>query len=175
MKFRETPLAGAYLIDIEEVPDERGAFARMRCREAFLAHGLNPHVEQSSISLNRRRGTLRGLHFQADAHAEDRLVRVTRGHIYDVIVDLRPDSPTHHDWYAAELDARSRTQLYLPKGFAHGFQTLEDDTEILYEMSVAYEPTAVRGYHYASPAFGIRWPMPPTAISERDLKLESVE
>ncbi len=174
MRFRETPLRGAYLIEVEEVGDERGAFARTRCRAEFLERGLNPHVEQSSISANLRRGTLRGMHFQADPHAEDRLVRVTRGRIYDVIVDIRPDSATRHEWFATELDARSRKQIYLPAGFAHGFQTLEDDTEVLYDMSVAYAPEFVRGYHHASPAFGIEWPLEPTVISDRDRGLEPV-
>lgn len=175
MLFRETPLAGAYLIELEEHADERGFFARTFCRDEFVKHGLNPVVAQSSISYNRRRGTLRGLHLQAAPHEETRLVRCTRGRIFDVVVDLRPKSPTRHGWYSAELSVANRRQVYVPEGFAHGFQTLEDNCEVLYDISVPFVPGSVRGYHYASPAFEVKWPMPPTCISERDRNLERLD
>jgi dTDP-4-dehydrorhamnose 3,5-epimerase len=175
MRFEATPLAGAYVIQRHPHADERGFFARTFCREAFAAHGLVADVAQSSTSYNRARGTLRGLHFQAAPHEEVRLVRCTRGAIFDVIVDLRPDSPTHHRWFAVELSAANGTQLYVPRGFAHGFQTLEDDTEVHYQMSVSYSAAHSRGYHWASPAFAVQWPLlPPAAISARDQALESV-
>lgn len=172
MILRETPLAGAFVIELEELRDERGFFARSFCREEFLRVGLDPSVSQASISYNRTRGTLRGMHFQAPPHAETRRVACTRGRIFDVIVDIRPDSTTRHRWFGIELSADNHLQLVVPEGFAHGFQTLEDDTEVHYVMSVPYAPEAVRGYHHASPAFGIDWPLEPVCVSERDQGLE---
>ena len=174
MRFHETPLRGAYWIELEPALDERGFFARSFCREEFAAHGLQHDFSQAGVSLSRRAGTLRGLHFQAPPHAEAKLIRCTRGRVYDVIVDLRPDSETRFQWWAIELSAENRHQLYVPEGFAQGFQTLEDESELSYQMSVPYAPEAVAGYHYASPAFGIQWPLPVCCLSERDAKLESL-
>ncbi|MCP4005556.1 MAG: dTDP-4-dehydrorhamnose 3,5-epimerase [bacterium] len=175
MRFEKTPLIGAYVIEIEEHRDERGFFARTYCRDEFRRLGLEPNVAQSSVSFNQRRGTLRGMHFQEAPHAEVRVVRCTRGRIFDVIVDLRSDSADRGRWYGAELSAENHRALYVPKGFAHGFQTLEDRTEVLYDISVPYAPEATRGYHYASPAFGIDWPLPPADVSERDQQLDSLD
>jgi dTDP-4-dehydrorhamnose 3,5-epimerase len=158
MFFRETPLKGAFLIEPERLEDERGFFARTFCRKEFEAHGLNPDIAQCSVSFNRRKGTLRGMHFQAAPHAEDKVVRCADGAIYDVIVDLRPDSPTFRHWIAAELTAENRRMFYIPAGFAHGFQTLQDNVEILYQMSESYHPESARGARWDDPAFGITWP-----------------
>ncbi|MGB5890302.1 MAG: dTDP-4-dehydrorhamnose 3,5-epimerase [Thermoanaerobaculia bacterium] len=168
MIFLETPLAGAFVIDIEPHEDERGFFARTFCQEEFEAHGLNAPVVQSSVSFNRQRGTLRGMHFQAPPHEESKVVRCTAGAIYDVIVDLRPLSPTFVQWHAVTLSAENRTMFYIPGGFAHGFLTLEDNTEVLYQMSEFYYPDSARGVRWDDPAFGIEWPVEPTAISDRD-------
>jgi dTDP-4-dehydrorhamnose 3,5-epimerase len=175
MRFQETPLRGAYVVEPEPLGDDRGFFARTFCTAEFREHGLNPAVAQCSISFNRERGTLRGLHYQAAPHAETRLVRCTRGSVFDVIVDLRADSGTRLGWYGCELSAENRRALYVPEGFAHGFQTLEDETELLYAMSEAYVATLARGVHYASPALGIDWPLPVGAISPRDATLEPLE
>ncbi|MGB5814903.1 MAG: dTDP-4-dehydrorhamnose 3,5-epimerase [Thermoanaerobaculia bacterium] len=168
MIFLETPLAGAFVIDIEPHEDERGFFARTFCQEEFEAHGLDSTVVQSSVSFNRQRGTLRGMHFQAPPHEESKVVRCTAGAIYDVIVDLRPLSPTFVQWHAVTLSAENRTMFYIPGGFAHGFLTLEDNTEVLYQMSEFYYPDSARGVRWDDPAFGIEWPVEPTAISDRD-------
>jgi dTDP-4-dehydrorhamnose 3,5-epimerase len=156
--FTETELGGAFLIDLEPHTDERGFFARTWCAREFADHGLSARLAQCSISFNRAVGTLRGLHYQAPPHPESKLVRCLRGAIYDVIVDLRPDSPTYRRWIAVELTAQNRTQLYVPEGFAHGFQTLEEDTELLYLMSEFYVPDAARGVRWDDPAFGVEWP-----------------
>jgi len=171
MIFRETPLAGAWLLEPERFEDERGFFARTFCREDFAARGLDPDVAQCSVSFNHRRGTLRGLHFQAAPDAEVKLVRVTRGALWDVIVDLRPESPTFRRHFAAVLTAEAGNQLYIPKGFAHGFQTLEDGTEAAYQISVPYAPGSARGWRWDDPAFAIPWPEPVTVISEKDRNL----
>jgi len=173
--FRETPLPGAYVIELDRITDERGFFARTFCSEEFERHGLDPRVSQSSLSYNRQRGTLRGLHFQTPPHAETRRVTCTRGRIFDVIVDLRPGSATRNRWFGVELSADDHRQIVVPEGFAHGFQTLEDDCEVQYVMSVAYAPESVAGYHFASPAFGIEWPLPPVNVSAREQDLESLE
>ena len=174
MILRETPLPGAFVIELEPQSDERGFFARTFCREEFERAGLNANVAQSSISYNRTRGTLRGMHLQTAPHEETRRVRCTRGRIFDVIVDMRRDSATRHDWFGIELSAANHLQLIVPEGFAHGFQTLEDDTEVHYDMSVPYEPDACVGYHYASPAFAIEWPLTPVCVSERDKNLGAI-
>ena len=169
MKFVETPLRGAYLVETERHEDERGFFARTWCREEFSAHGLVAELAQCSISRNGDVGTLRGLHFQRAPHEEAKLVRCTEGAIFDVIVDLRPGSPSHAEWFGVELDAESATAIYIPKGFAHGFQTLVDGAEVLYMISSPYVPAASAGVRWDDPAFGIDWP--PAAvrtISERD-------
>lgn len=168
MKFTELPLAGAFLIDMEPVRDARGMFARAWCRREFEERGLSTMTEQCNVSFNLRRGTLRGLHYQAAPHEEIKLIRCTRGAVYDVIVDLRPASPTFTRWFGTELTAENRRMLYLPKGMAHGFLTLRPGTEVYYQMSTAYAPDAVRGVRWNDPAFGIVWPGPVEVISERD-------
>jgi dTDP-4-dehydrorhamnose 3,5-epimerase len=171
MIFRETPLPGAWVLEPERITDERGFFARTYCRRDFEARGLDPTIAQCSVSSNHRRGTLRGLHFQADPHAEVKLVRVTRGAVWDVIVDLRPGSPTFKRHFAVVLSAEVGNQLYIPKGMAHGFQTLEDSTEVFYQISAFYAPEAAWGYRWDDPAFAIPWPEPVTVISEKDRTL----
>lgn len=169
MRFTPLTLPGAYLLDIEPLHDERGFFARTFCREEFLAHGLSPELVQCSVSYNLRRGTLRGMHYQAEPDAEAKLVRCTRGAIYDVLLDLRPASPTYLQWTAVELTAANRRMVYIPDGLAHGFQTLEDDTEVFYQMSHPYVPGAARGVRWDDPAFAIHWPPAERIISPKDL------
>jgi dTDP-4-dehydrorhamnose 3,5-epimerase len=167
--FRETALEGAFVIELERIEDERGYFARMFCRREFREHGLTAEVVQANTSFNRRKGTLRGMHYQAAPHEEAKLVRCTRGAVYDVIVDLRPGSPTFRRWVAVELTAENDTMLFVPEGFAHGYQTLEDDTETSYLMTAYYEPSAGRGVRWDDPAFGIEWPeVEERTINERD-------
>jgi dTDP-4-dehydrorhamnose 3,5-epimerase len=173
--FRPAPLSGAYLLAPDRFADERGYFARTFCRREFEARGLETFVAQASTSFSRRRGTLRGLHFQAPPHGEAKLVRVTRGAVFDAIVDLRPDSPTFKDAFTVVLSAAAGEQLYVPRGFAHGFQTLADDTEVGYLISEFYTPEAVRGYRYDDPAFAIPWPEEVAVISERDRSLPHIE
>jgi len=168
MIFHETSLPGAMLIDLEERVDERGFFARSFCRREFAANGLNPEVKQCNISFNRSRGTLRGMHSQAPGYKEDKLVRCTRGAIYDVIIDLREDSPTFLRHVAVELSADKRSALYVPKGMYHGFLTLTDDAEVFYQMSEFYVDGQGRGVRYNDPAFGIDWPEKVTVISDKD-------
>jgi dTDP-4-dehydrorhamnose 3,5-epimerase len=176
MRFVPTELEGAYLVEQERREDERGFFARTWCREEFAGHGLATEVVQSSISRNSRAGTLRGLHFQTAPHEEVKLVRCSAGAIFDVIVDLRPDSPTRAAWFGVELDAGRGTALYVPKGFAHGFQTLADDSEVLYMMSDPYVPEASSGLRWDDPAFGIEWPQADErTISPRDLAWPAFE
>jgi dTDP-4-dehydrorhamnose 3,5-epimerase len=168
MIFTKAKLLGAYIIEIESLNDERGFFARAFCRDEFEQHGLNSSVAQCNISFNRNKGTLRGMHYQVAPHSEAKLVTCVAGSIYDVIIDLRADSATYCQWLAVELSARERSMLYIPEGFAHGFQTLEDDTEVFYQMFQFYEPSAGRGVRWDDPAFGIRWPEGPRTLSERD-------
>ena len=168
MKFESTPLAGAFVIDLERREDERGFFARSYCEREFKAQGLDPCVAQCNISFNKRRGTLRGLHWQVSPYGEAKLVRVTRGALWDVIVDLRSDSPTYCRGFAVELTAENRRALYVPEGFAHGFQTLVDDVEVCYQMSAFYAREAQRGARWDDPAFGLEWPIIPPFMSERD-------
>jgi dTDP-4-dehydrorhamnose 3,5-epimerase len=176
VKFSTAPIAGAYLIDIEPQADERGFFARTVCAEEFGRHGLNAGFVQQSVSFNARKGIVRGMHYQAAPHQEDKLVRVTRGAVWDAILDLRPDSPSHGKWFGVELSADNRRALYIPKGVAHGFQTLTDDTEVHYQMTVPYCPDAARGLHWRDPQFGIAWPDPDGAIlSERDRMLANFQ
>lgn len=171
MKFAATPLAGAFVVDIEPREDERGLFARSFCQQEFQKHGLEPAVAQCNVSLNLKRGTLRGLHYQAAPHEEAKLVRCTRGAVWDVIVDLRDASSTRLRWFAAELTADNHRALYVPRGFAHGFQTLTDTAEVFYQMSEFYRPEGARGIRWDDPAIGIRWPLPDPIVSERDRKL----
>jgi dTDP-4-dehydrorhamnose 3,5-epimerase len=170
MLFRQTAIPGAWAIDVEPSADERGMFARTFDAALFEERGLSPAVAQCSTSFNARAGTLRGLHYQADPHGECKLVRCTAGAVYDVLVDLRPDSPAHLRWDAFELSSENRRALYIPRGVAHGFQTLVDASELLYMMDRAFEPSAVRGVRWDDPAVGIDWPDPPGAriMSERD-------
>ena len=168
MRFTETPLRGAFVIDLDVLTDERGHFARTFDVGEFITHGLDPAVIQCNTSFNTRRGTLRGMHYQADPDGEAKLVRCTRGSLYDVAVDLRPDSDTYCRWYGTELSADNGRMLYIPIGMAHGFQTLEDGTEIHYQMSHYYVADQARGVRFDDPAFGIDWPLPDPIVSERD-------
>lgn len=168
MIFTETPLIGALLVTQERREDERGFFARTFCVEEFAASNLPTQVLQCNVSFNRRQGTVRGLHFQRAPRAEAKLVRCTAGAIYDVMVDLRPDSPTYCQWYGAELTAANGAALFIPEGFAHGFQTLADDSEVFYQMFSSYSPAHADGVRWDDPAFAIRWPLPVTTIAERD-------
>jgi dTDP-4-dehydrorhamnose 3,5-epimerase len=168
MRFTETKVAGAFLIEPEPIADERGFFARTWCREEFADHGLSPELAQANISFNHRKGTLRGLHYQAPPHAEAKLVRVTRGAIWDLALDLRRDSPTYLVWFGAELSDANRAMLYVPEGCAHGFLTLTDDAEVAYQMSAPYAPEAARGVRFDDPAFGIEWPGEVVVVNERD-------
>jgi dTDP-4-dehydrorhamnose 3,5-epimerase len=168
MIFTETPLKGAFVIEPEIVEDERGFFARTFCREEFAARGLNPNLVQCSISFNRMKHTLRGLHYQVEPYAEDKLVRCTMGVIYDVIVDLRRDSPTYLQWKGMELSAENRRMLFIPKGFAHGFKTLCKNAEVLYQMSQFYNSDAAQGIRWNDPALAINWPSGEPILSDRD-------
>lgn len=169
MRFTETVLPGSFVIDIEPIEDERGFFARRWSRQEFEERGLNVNIAQCSVSFNWKRGTLRGLHYQSKPHEETKVVWCIAGAIYDVILDLRPDSPTYKKWVAVHLTAANRKMLYIPEGFAHGFQTLEDDTEVLYQISESYRPESARGLRWNDPAFQIDWPLPERVMSERDL------
>ena len=168
MKFVPLTIQGAFRVEPERHEDARGFFARTWCREEFAAHGLDPGLVQSSISFNRRRGTLRGMHFQRAPHGEAKLVRCTAGAIHDVLLDLRADSPTYGRWVALALDAANRHAAYVPAGCAHGFLTLADDCEVYYQMSAPFEPAAAAGVRWNDPAFAIAWPEPVRVISERD-------
>jgi dTDP-4-dehydrorhamnose 3,5-epimerase len=169
MIFTSTRLEGALLIDVEPKEDERGFFARTWCRRELAAQGLDTEIAQESISYNRHRGTVRGLHFQRPPHEETKIVRCTRGAIFDVIVDLRPRSPSYLRWQGFELTAENRRAVYIPKGLAHGFQTLVEDCEIVYQISSFYAPESAGGYRYDDAALGVTWPLPVTMINERDL------
>jgi dTDP-4-dehydrorhamnose 3,5-epimerase len=158
VKFTPAPLEGAWLIDLEPIADERGSFARTWCAREMEAHGLATRVVQCSVSRNTRKATLRGMHWQAAPHEETKVVRCTRGAVFDVIVDLRPGSGTFRRWFGAELSAANGRALYVPAGFAHGFQTIEDDTEVAYQMSESHHPESARGVRWDDPAFSIEWP-----------------
>jgi dTDP-4-dehydrorhamnose 3,5-epimerase len=164
----ELALRGAYIVDIERLEDERGYFARSFCREEFARLGLSTEVAQCNVSVNRRRGTLRGMHYQIPPKAEAKLIRCTRGAVHDVIVDLRDGSPTARRWVATELTEGNSRMLYIPEGFAHGFQTLEDDSEVFYQMFTSYFPDHARGVRWDDPALRIAWPLPDPIVSERD-------
>lgn len=168
MIFRETDLKGAFVIETEPIEDERGFFARTWCHREFEAHGLKVAWVQGNISGNHRKGTLRGMHYQAAPHSEVKLVRCTSGCLYDVIVDLRPDSPTYLKHIGVELSSRNRRMLYIPEGMAHGFQTLEDNTEMFYLMSAFYAPESGRGVRWNDPMLSIQWPLAGRIISARD-------
>lgn len=168
MTFTETPLAGAFLISIERKEDERGFFARSFCQEEFRRHGLDTRVSQCNISFNKKKGTLRGMHFQAAPHEEAKLVRCTMGEIFDVIVDIRPASKSYGKWFAARLSAGNRYMMYVPAGFAHGFQTMTNDAEVFYLMSNSYHPESARGIRWNDPALSVRWPLMDPIVSPRD-------
>ena len=168
MIFKPTELPGAYVIEPERYADTRGYFARTFCEKDFSAHGLEIRIAQCSVSFNRKKGTLRGMHYQVSPFEEVKLVRCDRGAIYDVIVDLRRDSPTFKKHFAVQLDTQNGKMLYVPAGFAHGFQTLEDNTEVFYQMSQIYSAEQARGVRWNDRAFGIRWPEDRRTILERD-------
>lgn len=168
MNFTETNLKGAYIIDIRRIEDERGFFARGFCQNEFKTFNLNPNMVQLNIAFNHRRGTLRGMHFQKAPWEEAKLIRCTKGAIYDVIIDLRQDSPTHGEWIGAELTEENRRMLYAPEGFAHGYQTLEDNTEIYYQTSQFYAPESATGVRFDDPVFTVRWPLSVEVISNQD-------
>jgi dTDP-4-dehydrorhamnose 3,5-epimerase len=168
MIFHATPLAGAYWIEAERIEDERGFFARTWDFAQFAGLGLDTDLAQTNLSFNRRAGTLRGMHFQLPPHSESKLVRCVQGRLYDVIVDLRPQSPTFLRWFGVELSADNLVSLFVPKGFAHGFQTLADDTMVYYQMSDAYAPAAAGGLRWDDPALAIDWPLPVSVIAARD-------
>lgn len=168
MIFTETFLKGAFIIDIEHLEDDRGFFGRSFCRNEFEKHGLNPAIAQCNISYNKKKGTLRGLHMQVAPHAESKLIRCSRGSIFDVIVDLRRNSETYTKWFGVKLSAESYRMLYVPEGFAHGFITLEADTDVEYQITEFYFPAYSVGLLWNDPAFNIDWPIAPECISEKD-------
>jgi dTDP-4-dehydrorhamnose 3,5-epimerase len=168
MIFTETKLKGAFILELDRLEDERGFFARTWCQREFTERGLNPRIVQSSISFNHKRGTLRGMHYQIAPHEETKVARCVRGAIYDVIIDLRPESPTFTRWLATKLTADNYQMIYIPEGFAHGFQTLEDNTEVLYQMSEFYAPDYARGVRWNDPVFAIEWPVGQRVLSHRD-------
>lgn len=168
MKFQETELEGAYIIELEKMKDDRGFFARIFCQKELQDHSLAPNVAQANVSFNTHAGTLRGMHYQMSPYEETKLVRCTRGALYDVIVDLRPDSSTYKRWIGVELTATNYKMLYVPANFGHGFITLEDDTEATYFVSEFYTPGSERGLRWNDPQFDIKWPHSVDVISEKD-------
>jgi dTDP-4-dehydrorhamnose 3,5-epimerase len=168
MVFTETSLPGVWIIDVEPVWDERGYFARMFCREEFLQHGLNPHIEQCSMSYNAKKGTLRGLHWQRAPHEEAKLIRCIKGAVWDVAVDVREESDAYRRWFGTELSAGNGKALYIPEGFAHGFVTLENETTVMYQISAEYHPNSAAGLVWDDPVVGIAWPVKPRIISDKD-------
>jgi dTDP-4-dehydrorhamnose 3,5-epimerase len=168
MKIEPTSIAGVMTVEIEPLADDRGIFARTFCAETFAKHGLLSEFPQSNTSWNAHRGTLRGMHYQDEPHSEVKLVRCTRGRIYDVIVDLRSDSNTYKKWLAVELDAQLRNAIYIPAGCAHGFMTLQDNCEVFYQMGESYFPHLARGVRWDDPEFAVEWPALPAHISQRD-------
>ncbi|MDT4969336.1 MAG: dTDP-4-dehydrorhamnose 3,5-epimerase [Acidobacteriota bacterium] len=175
MEFIPTKLKGAFIIEPIRLEDERGFFARTWSQREWEAQDLNPRLVECNISFNRKKGTLRGLHYQAAPDAQAKLVRCTLGSVYDVIVDLRPDSATFKKWFAAELTAENRRMLYVPEGLAHGFQTLEDDSEVFYQMSAYYAPESAAGIRWNDPAFGVEWPLPVEVIAPRDASYKDID
>ncbi len=171
MHFKKLDLDGLVLVQLDRREDHRGYFARTFCADEFAAAGLPTAFPQASVSFNRARGTLRGMHWQADPHQEGKLIRCTSGAVFDVAVDIRPHSPRYGRWTGVTLSARSEDAIYIPEGFAHGFQTLEDDSELLYQMTVPYRDGMARGLHHADPAIAIAWPLPNPILSDRDAAL----
>jgi dTDP-4-dehydrorhamnose 3,5-epimerase len=168
MIFTETPLKGAFVIDLEKRGDDRGFFGRAFCRHELGAHGLDSAIAQANLSYNVNKGTLRGMHFQKAPHAEDKMIRCIAGSIHDVILDIRPDSPTFGKWFAAELSADNRRMMYVPKGFAHGYQALTDHSEALYLVTEFYTPTHEAGIRWNDPRFNIQWPIAEPILSPKD-------
>jgi dTDP-4-dehydrorhamnose 3,5-epimerase len=168
MKFNPTPLAGAYTIDLEKREDERGFFARLFCVNEYDQHGLDRNIVQINNSLSKDKGTLRGIHYQLAPKAETKIVRCIKGSLYDVIVDLRPESPTFLKWFGAELSAENRTMMFVPKGFGHSFITLEENTEAFYMVTEFYSPENERGLRWNDPKINIEWPIEPVVISDKD-------
>jgi dTDP-4-dehydrorhamnose 3,5-epimerase len=168
MKFLETKLKGAYLIELEPLCDERGFFARTFCKKEFLNQGIDFNIVQCNTSYNKKKATLRGMHYQTTPHHEAKLVSCVKGVIYDVIVDLRPESPTFRQWFSVELTPDNHKMLYVPKDLAHGYQTLKDDTVVLYFVSEFYCPGSEKGVRWNDPAFHIIWPSKPEIISNKD-------
>lgn len=168
MKFVAALLSGAYIIEPEPIKDNRGFFSRTFCQKEFEQHGLEFHFVQCNISWNKEKGILRGMHYQLPPHAEVKVVRCTRGAIYDVIIDLRPDSPSYCKWVGVELSADNYRMLYVPENFAHGYQTLEPNTEVFYLVSEFYAPSSERGVRWNDPAFKINWPLPNSILSTKD-------
>jgi dTDP-4-dehydrorhamnose 3,5-epimerase len=173
--FKETTLSGAYVIEPEKIDDDRGYFARVWCKKELQQHGLIGDIAQSNVGFSHRKGTLRGLHFQKSPHAEVKIVRCTRGAIFDVIVDLRPDSQTYKGWFGVELNDENSRMIYVPEGFAQGYMTLADNTEMNYHTSEFYNPEAASGVRYNDVAIGIRWPLTPTIISQQDRSWPLIE
>jgi dTDP-4-dehydrorhamnose 3,5-epimerase len=168
MIFTKTTLKDAYIIDLNKIKDERGFFARVYCVKEFEEHGIKFPIVQANISYSRSKQTLRGMHYQLEPHGEAKLIRCTKGSIYDVIIDVRSDSSTYGEWLGVELTEKNYRMLYVPEGFAHGFITLEDDTEVTYPVSEYYTPGAEQGIRWDDPAFGIEWPVEPKIVSEKD-------
>jgi dTDP-4-dehydrorhamnose 3,5-epimerase len=174
MMFKEMRVGGAFVLEVEKVEDERGFFARSWCQKEFQMHSLVSHLVQANISFNKQKGTLRGMHYQAPPYGEAKVVRCTRGAIFDVIIDLRPESPTFKQWISVELTADNYKMLYVPENCAHGYITLEDSTEVTYLVSQFYHRELERGVRYDDPAFGVRWPIKVQVISEKDKRLPCV-
>lgn len=168
MRFRETPLRGAFVVELERLEDDRGFFARSFCEREFSGQGLASRFVQCNVSYNKRAGTLRGMHYQEAPHEEDKLVRCTMGAVHDVVVDIRRGSPTYLKSFGLELSAQNRIALFIPRGFAHGFQTLRDDSEVFYQMSEFFQPGSARGLRWDDPALALAWPMPNPILSDKD-------
>ena len=175
MFFTPTEIVGAFIIDVRRFDDHRGFFACTWSPDELESRGLVSQVAQVNLSYNRTKGTLRGMHLRYAPHAETKLVRCVRGAILDVIIDLRPDSPSYKHWMSVEITAENRRAFYVPEGIAHGFQTLVDDVEVMYQVSQRYMPSAEAGVRYNDPAFNIRWPLPPTEVSQKDMQWPDFE
>ena len=175
MIFYETKLSGAYVIEIEKIEDERGFFARTFDKEEFSKYSLDIDLAQSSLSQNSKKGTIRGMHYQTNPYDESKLIRCVKGKIFDIIIDLRPNSKTFKEWFSLELNANNYKMLYIPKGFAHGFQTLEDNSEMFYQISQFYHPEYSKGIRWDDKEFGIQWPLKVSLISEKDLSYAPFE
>ena len=168
MQFKETKLSGAYIIDLDTLEDERGFFARAFCQKEFEENGLKSNIAQCNLSFNHKKGTLRGMHYQVKPYEEVKMVRCTQGKILDVIIDLRKDSATYKKWVGVELSAENNSMLYVPEGFAHGYQTLEDNSVVYYQVTEFYQPGSERGIRWNDPAFNIDWPLEISVISDKD-------